>query len=44
MTEEAGDRVAAAYGTDRSGLVKLKKRYDSDRVSYHNRNINPKAS
>jgi FAD/FMN-containing dehydrogenase len=39
MTEEESGRVAAAYGSNFTRLVEIKKRYDSENVFHHNQNI-----
>ncbi len=39
MTEEEGDRVAAAYGSNYARLVEIKKRYDPENVFHLNQNI-----
>jgi FAD/FMN-containing dehydrogenase len=41
MTEEEGDRVAAAYGTNYDRLVQIKKRYDPENIFHFNQNIKP---
>ena len=41
MTEEEGDRVAAAYGSNYNRLVQAKKRFDPDNVFHLNQNIKP---
>ena len=41
MTEEEGDRVAAAYGSNYARLVEIKKRYDPENVFHLNQNIKP---
>jgi len=41
MTEEEGDRVAAAYGANYARLVKVKKQYDPDNLFHLNQNIKP---
>jgi FAD/FMN-containing dehydrogenase len=43
MTEEEGDRIAAAYGPNYARLVEIKKRYDPENVFHRNQNINPAA-
>ena len=41
MTDEEGDRVAAAYGSNYNKLVEIKKKYDPDNVFHFNQNIKP---
>ena len=41
MTEEEGDRVAAAYGNNYERLVQLKRQYDPNNVFCRNQNIKP---
>lgn len=41
MTDEEGDRVAAAYGSNYDRLVQAKKRFDPDNVFHFNQNIKP---
>jgi FAD/FMN-containing dehydrogenase len=41
MTEEEGDRVAAAYGSNHDRLVQIKKKYDPENVFHLNQNIKP---
>jgi FAD/FMN-containing dehydrogenase len=41
MTEEEGDRVAAAYGSNYDRLVQIKKRYDPENIFHLNQNIKP---
>jgi FAD/FMN-containing dehydrogenase len=41
MTEEEGDRVAAAYGSNYDRLVQIKQRYDPENIFHLNQNIKP---
>ena len=41
MTDEEGDRVAAAYGSNYERLVEIKRRYDPDNIFHKNQNIKP---
>ena len=41
MTEEGGDRIAAAYAGNYSRLVEIKRRYDPENVFHLNQNIKP---
>jgi FAD/FMN-containing dehydrogenase len=41
MTEEEGDRVAAAYGSNYDRLIQTKKRYDPENIFHLNQNIKP---
>jgi FAD/FMN-containing dehydrogenase len=41
MTEEEGDRIAAAYGSNYDHLVQIKKRYDPENLFHLNQNIKP---
>ena len=41
MTEEEGDRVAAAYGSNYDRLRQIKRKYDSGNVFHLNQNIKP---
>jgi FAD/FMN-containing dehydrogenase len=41
MTQEEGDRVAAAYGSNYDRLVEIKKRYDPENIFHLNQNIKP---
>jgi FAD/FMN-containing dehydrogenase len=41
MTEDEGDRVAAAYGSNHDRLVQIKKEYDPENVFHLNQNIKP---
>jgi len=42
MTEEEGDRIAAAYGPNFQRLVQLKEKYDPENLFRLNQNIKPK--
>jgi FAD/FMN-containing dehydrogenase len=41
MTEEEGNRVAAAYGSNYDRLVQIKRSYDPENVFHLNQNIKP---
>lgn len=41
MTEEEGDRVAAAYGGNYDRLARIKEQYDPDNLFHLNQNIKP---
>lgn len=41
MTEEEGERVAAAYGSNYDRLVQIKKQYDPENIFHLNQNIKP---
>ncbi len=41
MTEEEGDRVTAAYGSNYDRLVQIKQRYDPENIFHFNQNIKP---
>ena len=41
MTQEEGDRVTAAYGSNYDRLVQIKKRYDPNNIFHLNQNIKP---
>ncbi len=41
MTEEEGDRVEAAYGSNHDRLVQIKQKYDPENVFHLNQNIKP---
>jgi FAD/FMN-containing dehydrogenase len=41
MTEDEGDRVAAAYGVNYSQLKQIKKKYDPENIFHNNQNIKP---
>lgn len=41
MTEEEGDRVATAYGSNYERLVQIKKQYDPENIFHLNQNIKP---
>ena len=41
MTEEEGNRIAAAYGRNYDRLVQIKKSYDPKNVFHLNQNIKP---
>lgn len=44
MTEEEGDRVAAAYGSNYDRLVQIKQQYDPENIFHLNQNIKPKLA
>lgn len=44
MTEDEGDRVAAAYGPNHPRLLETKQKYDPENVFHRNHNINPMAT
>jgi FAD/FMN-containing dehydrogenase len=41
MTEEEGDRVTSAYGSNYDRLVQIKQRYDPENIFHLNQNIKP---
>ena len=41
MTEDEGDRVAAAYGENYARLLEVKRKYDPDNLFHMNQNIKP---
>jgi len=41
MTEEEGDRVAAAYGANFARLLEIKRKYDPENILHLNQNIKP---
>ncbi len=41
MTEEEGDRITAAYGSNYDRLVQIKRRFDPENVFHLNQNIKP---
>ncbi|TFG99070.1 MAG: FAD-binding oxidoreductase [Calditrichales bacterium] len=41
MTDEEGDRVAAAYGSNYDRLVQIKNKYDPENLFHLNQNIKP---
>ncbi len=41
MTDEEGDRVAAAYGANYDRLVRVKRQYDPENIFHLNQNIKP---
>jgi FAD/FMN-containing dehydrogenase len=41
MTQEEGDRVAAAYGANYDRLIQIKKHYDPENIFHLNQNIKP---
>ncbi|AFY75432.1 FAD/FMN-dependent dehydrogenase (plasmid) [Synechococcus sp. PCC 7502] len=41
MTEEEGERIAAAYGSNYDRLVQIKRRYDPENIFHLNQNIKP---
>ena len=43
MTEEEGDRVAAAYSANYDRLTQIKRQYDPDNRFHLNQNIKPSA-
>ena len=41
MTQEEGDRVAAAYGPNHQRMVQLKKKFDPTNLFRLNQNVDP---
>ncbi|MGD8981218.1 MAG: BBE domain-containing protein, partial [Desulfobacterales bacterium] len=39
MTEDEGNRVAAAYGANYERLKQIKKKYDPENIFHNNQNI-----
>jgi len=42
MTEEEGERVAAAYGANYNRLVEIKRKYDPENILHMNQNVKPR--
>ena len=41
MTQEEGDRIAAAYGSNYDRLIQIKQRYDPENIFHLNQNVKP---
>ena len=41
LTQDEGDRIAAAYGPNHQRLVQVKNKYDPDNLFRMNQNIKP---